>query len=151
MVVFIVVQLLSHVWLFVTPWTAACQASLSFTITQSLLKLLSVESVMPSNHLIFCHPHLPLPSIFPASGCFPINQFITIGGQSNGASISASELPKNILDWFPLGLIGLISLPSYKEIIEKCLLFYYFPLNKLPKNIVHWFSILICFTRVNFI
>ena len=58
-------QLLSHVWLFETPWTAACQASLSFTISWSLLKLMSVESVMPSNHLVLCHPLLILPSVFP--------------------------------------------------------------------------------------
>ena len=60
----IVVQLLSHIRLFVTPWTAARQATLSFTISQSLLKLMSIESVMPSNHLIFCHSLLLLPSIF---------------------------------------------------------------------------------------
>ena len=59
------VQLLSHVWLFATPWTAACQASLSITISQSLLKLMSIESVMPSNHLILCCPLLLLPSVFP--------------------------------------------------------------------------------------
>ena len=60
-----VVKLLSRIQLFGTPWTAACQASLSFTIFQSLLKLTSIESVMPSNHLIFCHPLLLPPSIFP--------------------------------------------------------------------------------------
>ena len=60
---FVVVQLLSHVQLFATPWTAACQASLSITISQSLLKLTFIELVMPSNHLIFCHPLLLLPSI----------------------------------------------------------------------------------------
>ena len=59
------VQLLSHIRLFTTPWTAACQASLSFTISRSLLKLMSIESVMPSNHLTLCHPLLFLPSIFP--------------------------------------------------------------------------------------
>ena len=59
------VQLLSRVWPFATPWTAACQASLSFSNSQSLLKLMSVELVMPSNHLILCHPLLLLPSIFP--------------------------------------------------------------------------------------
>ena len=64
------VQLLSHVWLFLTPWTAACQASLSFTISQSLLTLMSVESVMPFNHLILCHPLLLLPSIFPSIRVF---------------------------------------------------------------------------------
>ena len=60
-----VVQSLSRVWLFSTPWTAVCQASLSFTISWSLLKLTSIESVMPSNHLILCCPLLLLPSIFP--------------------------------------------------------------------------------------
>ena len=61
---------LSRVWLFVTPWIAACQASLSFTISQSLLKLMSIESVMPSNHLILCCPLLLLPSIFPSIRVF---------------------------------------------------------------------------------
>ena len=61
---FVVVQSFSRVQLFVTPWTAACQASLSITNSQSLLKLMSTESVMPSNHLILCHPLLLLPSIF---------------------------------------------------------------------------------------
>ena len=60
-----VVQSLSHVQLFVTPWTAACQASLSYTISQSLLKLISFELVMPSNHLILCCPLLLMPSVFP--------------------------------------------------------------------------------------
>ena len=62
--VFVVVHSLSCVWLFATPWTAACRASLSFTVSQSLLKLISIESVMPSNHLL-CHPLILLPSIFP--------------------------------------------------------------------------------------
>ena len=60
----------SHVQLFVTPWTAACQASLSFTISQSLLKLMSIESMMPSNHLILCCPLLLLPSVFPSIRIF---------------------------------------------------------------------------------
>ena len=64
------VQLLSRVWLFVTPWTAACQASLSITNTWSLFKLMSIELVMPSNHLILCHPLLLLPSIFPSLRVF---------------------------------------------------------------------------------
>ena len=67
---FFVVQVLSHVWLFVTPWTAACQNFFSFTISQSLLKLVSIELVMPSNHLILCHPLLLLPSIFPSIRVF---------------------------------------------------------------------------------
>ena len=65
-----VVQLLNHAWLFTTPWTAACQASLSFTISWSLLKLMSIKSVMPSNHLILCHPLLLLLSIFSSISIF---------------------------------------------------------------------------------
>ena len=64
------VQSLSHVWLFVTPWTIAHQASWSITNTQSLLRLMSIESVMPSNHLILCHPLLLLPLIFPSIRVF---------------------------------------------------------------------------------
>ena len=64
------VQLLSHVQLFVTPWTAACQASLSITHYQNLLKLMSIELVMPPNHLILCSPLLLLPSIFPSIRVF---------------------------------------------------------------------------------
>ena len=64
------IQLLSHVWLFATPWTAACQASLSITSSQSLPKIMSIESVRPSNHLILCHPLLILPSIFPSIRVF---------------------------------------------------------------------------------
>ena len=75
-----------------------------------LLKLMSIESVMPSNHLIFCCPLLLLPSTFPASGSFPKSQFFTSDGQSIGAS--ASVLLMNIQDWFPLGLPSLISLQS---------------------------------------
>ena len=103
------VQLLSHVRLFATPWTAAHQASLSITNSWSLLKLMSIGSVMLSNHLILCHPLL-LP--FPASGSFQMSQFFTSGGQSIGVSVSASVLPVNIQDWFPLGLPGWISLQS---------------------------------------
>ena len=66
----IVVESLNCVWPFVTPRTAACQASLSFTISQSLLRLMSIELVMPSNHLILCHPLLLLPSIFPSIRVF---------------------------------------------------------------------------------
>ena len=104
------VQLLSCIWLFVTPWSAACQYSLSFTISLSLLKLMSIESVMPSNHLILCHPLLLPPSIFPNIRVFPISQLFTSGGQSIGVSASASVLPMNIQDWFPLGWTGWISL-----------------------------------------
>ena len=102
-----------------TTWTAAHQASLSFTISQSLLKLkvqllssMSIESVMPSNHLIVCCPLLLPPSIFPSIGVFPMSQSFTSGGKNIGASASASFLPMNIQGWFPLELIGLVYLLS---------------------------------------
>ena len=109
---FVVFQLfsqLSHVWLFVTPCAAAYQASLSITNPQSLLKLMSIKSVMPSNHLI---PYLLLPSLFPSIRVFPMSQFFASGSHSIGVSASASVLPMNIQDWLPLGWIGLISLQS---------------------------------------
>ena len=102
---------LSCVRLFATPWTAACQASLSITNSWSLFKLMSIKSVILSNHLILCHPLVLLPSL-PASGSFPMSQFFISDGQSTGASASASVLPMNIKDWFPLGLTYLISLLS---------------------------------------
>ena len=105
------VQSLSWVRLFVTPWTAAHQPSLSITNSQSLLKLMPIESVTPSNHLIFCRPLLLLPSVFPSIKVFP-SQFFTSGGQSIGVSASASVLPLNVQDWFSLGWTGLISLQS---------------------------------------
>ena len=94
------------------PWTAAHQSFLSFTISQSFLKLMSIESVMPSNHLILCHPLLLLPSVFPSIRSFVTSQLFASGGQSIGVSASASVLPVNIQGWFPLGLTGLISLQS---------------------------------------
>ena len=75
---FVLVQLLSHVQLFATPWTAALQASLSFTISWSLLKLMSIESLMPSNHLILCRPLLLLPSIFPSIWVLSSKSFLCI-------------------------------------------------------------------------
>ena len=97
------------VQLFVTLWTAACRASLSFTISQSLLKLLSIESVMPSNHVI---PFSSCVQSFPASGSFLMSQLFASGSPSIGASVSASVLPVSIQGWFPLGLTGLISFQS---------------------------------------
>ena len=88
--------MLSHVRLFVTPWTATRLAPLSFTISWSLLKLMSIELVMPSNHLIFCCPFSSCPQSFPASGSFPTSRLFSSGGQSTGASASASGLPVNI-------------------------------------------------------
>ena len=108
----LLVQLLSHVWLFVTPWTAARQASLSFTIPQSLLKLVSIESVMLSHHLILCHSPLLLPSIFPHTRVFSTELAFHIRWPKYGASASASVLPMNIQGWFPLGWTGWISLQS---------------------------------------
>ena len=105
-----VVQSLSPVQLFVTPWTAARQASLFFTTFWSLLKLMSIDSMMLSYHLILCCPLL-LPSVFfPALGSFPISQLFTSGSQSIGASASASDLLMNIQDWFPLEWTRWISL-----------------------------------------
>ena len=107
----VVIQSLSHVWLFVTPWTAACQASLCFTIFQSLLKLMSIESVIPSNHLIFCCPLLLLPSMFPSIRVFSNQSALCIRWPKYW-SFSFSIFPVNIQGWFPLGLTGLISLQS---------------------------------------
>ena len=106
------VQSLSRVWLLATPWTAASQASPSITNFWSLLKLMSTESVMSLNHLNLCWPLLLLPSIFPSIRVFLVTKFFTSGGLSIGASASASVLPMNIQDWFPLGLTGWISLQS---------------------------------------
>ena len=106
------VQSLSRVQLFATPWTAACQTFLSITNSGSLLKLMSIESVIPTNHLILCQPLLLLPSIFPSIRSFPISQFFASGGQSIRVSASASVLPMNIQDWFPLGWTDWIFLQS---------------------------------------
>ena len=105
------VQSLSRVRLFATPWTAAHQASLSITNSWSLLRLMLIESMMPCNHLILCHPFSRLQS-FAESGSFQMSQFFKSGGQSIGGSASASVLPMNIQDWFLLGLTGLTSLQS---------------------------------------
>ena len=105
------VQSLSRVWLFATPWTAARQASLSINNSQSPPKPMSIDSVMPSNHLILC---CPLQS-FPASGSFQMSQLFSSGGQSIGVSASASVLSMNIQDWSPLGWTGWISLQSKSD------------------------------------
>ena len=107
-----VVQSQSCVQLFTTPWTRALQDSLSLTITQSLPKFMSNESVISSNHLILCYPLLLLPSTFPSIGVFSNESAVHIGGQSIGASASATILPKSIQGWFPLRLTSLISLLS---------------------------------------
>ena len=123
-----------------TLWTAAHQASLSITNSRSLLKLMSIESVMPSNHLSFVIPSSSCLQSFPASGSFQKSQFFASGGQSIGVSASASVLPMNIQDWFPLGWTGWISLlskglstressltPQFKSINSSALSFFYSP------------------------
>ena len=105
--VVVVVQSLSRVWLFVTPWTAAHQAFLSFIISQSLLKLMSIESVTPSNHLILCHSLLLLPSIFPSIRVFSNESALHIKWPKDW-SVSFSISPSNeylglisfSIDWF---------------------------------------------------
>ena len=96
---------------FVTPWTAAHQASLSFSSSWSLLKLMSIKSVTPSNHLILCRSLLLTPSIFPSSKVFSNESVSSLHqkAKSSGTSVSASVLPMNIQDWFPLGWTGWIS------------------------------------------
>ena len=88
---------------------SACQTSLSFALSQSLLKFMSIESVMLSNHLILCSPLLLLLSVFPSNRVFS-NELFTSDGQSIRASASALVLPMNSQGWLPLGLPGLISL-----------------------------------------
>ena len=87
---------------FATPWTAAPQASLSITNSWSLLKIMSIELVMPSNHLTLCRPLSPCLQSSPALGSFQISQFFVSGGHSIGVSGSASVPPMNIQNWFPL-------------------------------------------------
>ena len=102
----------SRVWLFVTPWITARQASLSITNSQSSLRLMFIDLVMQSSHLILCLPLLLLPLSSPASGSFPMSQLFTWGGQSIGVSALASVLPMNTQDWSPLGWTVWISLQS---------------------------------------
>ena len=108
----VVVQSLSHVLLFVIPWTAAQQASLSFTMSWSFLRLMSFELVMLSNHLIFCCSLLLLPSTFLSIRVFSNESVFHIRKPSIGALALASVLPVSIQGWFPLGPTGLISLLS---------------------------------------
>ena len=122
--------------LFVTPWIAAPQASLSITNSQSLPKPMSIESVMPSSHLILCRPLLLLPSIFPSIRGFSNESALRIRWPSIGVSASASVLPVNPQDGSPLGWAGLISLqdsqessptPQFKSINSSALSFLHSP------------------------
>ena len=138
MLVIVIVQSLSNVQLFATPWTAACQASLSFTISQSLLKLMSIESVMPSNHLILCCPLLLLPSIFPSIRVFSNESVLPIKWPkywSFSFNISlTNEYPGLLsfrMDWLDL-LEGQDSqesspIPQFKSINSSMLSFLYSP------------------------
>ena len=121
-----VVQLfisLSHIWVFVIPWTAAHQVSLSITNSWSLLKLQEAwmvgDAIQPSHPL--SSPSPPVLNLSQHHGLFLTNQFFASGGQSIGVSASASVLPMNIQDWFPSGLTGLISLQvrgTHKSLLQ---------------------------------
>ena len=105
-------QSLSCFRLFATPWIAARQASLSITNTRSSLRLMSIESVTPSSHLILCRPLLLLPPIPPSIRVFSNSQLFEWGGQSTGVSALASFLPKKSQGWSPSEWTGWISLQS---------------------------------------
>ena len=132
------VQSLSHVQLFATPCTAACQASLSITNSWSLPKLMSPELVMPSNHLILCRPLLLLTSIFPTIRVFPNESVLCIRWPKCWNFSFSINVPMNIQDWSPLGWTGWISLqsnglsrvfptPEFKSISSSALRFLYSP------------------------
>ena len=141
------VQLLSLVQLFATPWTAACQASLSIINSQRLLKFMSIELVMSSNHLILCYPHLLLPSIFPHIWVFSNESALHIRwpkyrsfSLSSGSSSGYSRLTSSRIDWFNLlavqgTLKSLLQLHTLKESILQCSAFFMVqlshPLNEL--------------------
>ena len=130
------IQSLSRVPLFETPWTAACQASLSITNSQSLLKLMSIKSVMPSNHLILCHPFLLLPSIFPSIRVFSNESVLSIRWPkywSFSFSISPSNEYSGLIslrtDWLDLlavqgTLKSLLQRHSSKASILQCSVFF---------------------------
>ena len=101
-------QSLSHVWLFVTPWTAAHEASLPITNSRSLLKLMSIKSVMPSNYLILCHPLFLLPSILPSIRVFSNESALHIRWPKYWSFSFNISFPMNIQDWFPLEWTGWI-------------------------------------------
>ena len=132
----VVVQSLSHVQLFAAPWTAARQASLSFTFSQSLLKLMSIESVMPYSHLILCHPLLLLPSVFPSIRVFSNESALHIRWPkywSFSFSISPSNEYSGLIsfrmDWFDLlavqrTLQSLLQHQNFKVSILQCSAFF---------------------------
>ena len=97
-------------WLFATPWTAARQASLSYTISQSLNKLMSIESMIPYNHLIHCHPVSSCPQYFPASESFPMSWLFPIKWSKYWSFSFSISTSMNITGWFPIGMTSLIPL-----------------------------------------
>ena len=132
------VQSLSHIWLFAIAWATARQASLSINNSRSLPKLRSIESVMPSNHVILCRPLSSCPQSFPTSGIFSNESPLRIRWPKFGVSASISVLPMNTQDWSPLGWTGWISLqskeshkssptPQFKSINSLALSFLYSP------------------------
>ena len=129
------VQLLSHVWLFATPWTAAFQASLFITSSQTLLKLTSIELVMPSNHLILCCPLLLLPSIFPSIRVFSNESALHIRWPkywSLSFNISPSNEHPGLIsfrvDWLDLLAVQGTPTPQLKSINSSVLIFLYSPI-----------------------
>ena len=126
------VQLFSHVQLFASPWTSARQASLSITNSQSLLKLISTKSLMPSNHFILCFPLLLLPSVISSSRGFANEPVLCIRWPNIGVSASASVFPLSIQDCFPIGWTTWISLHSkglsrvFHTTVQKCSAFFIF-------------------------
>ena len=114
-----ILQSLSCIQLFMTPWTATCQSSLSFTTSQSLLKLMSIESMMPSTHLTFCRSLLLLPSVFTSISIFSNEAALQIR-QPKYWSFSFSISPSSKYSGFPLGLTGLISLQSKGLSVLQC-------------------------------
>ena len=151
----VAVQLLSRVWLFATRWTAARQASLCFTISQSLLRLM--ESMRSPTISSSVDPFSSCPQSFPASGFFPMSWPFTSGGQRIGASASASVLPMNVQGWYPLGWAVFIFLQSkglsrvFSSINSLALSLLYGPTLKSVhdfwKNHVHTYDYLIALLR----
>ena len=142
----VVVQSLSRIQLFATPWPTTCQAPLSFTISQSLLKFMSIDLVMPSNHLILCRPLRLLPSIFPSIRVFSVSQLFESDGQWIGVSASASVLPMNTwTDLLQDGLVGSPCSPRDSQESSRTP-----PFESIDSSALHYTSLcLIDFTRGN--
>ena len=138
-------QSLSHVRLFATSWIAAHQAYLSITNSRSPPKPMSIESVMPSNHLILCHPLFLLPSIFPSIRVFSNESTLRMRWPNIGVSASTSVLQMNVQDWSPLGWTGWISLKSkgpsrvfYDDTVQKHQFFGAQPSSQSNSHIHTW-------------